>query len=394
MYTIKGTSLAHTFKNVCEAIVKHGEEVKILRDHAQDTGTVELLPAYVEVSSPAHSAIIMDVRASNPFAQIFETMWVYSGDDCVDTLKYFIPRAPDYADNGTHWRAGYGPRLRAARGYDNKDYSVGKYDQIKYIIDTLNQDPSSRRAIMTIWDPVKEYNAKDYAYELTKSDSKDYPCNIALQFIIRNGELNMIVKMRSNDALFGFSGINVFEWTWLQCMIAARLGVEVGSYYHEATSLHVYKNVWDKVVDCASANVVKCSYPSWFDLMARDSYWNSLDMENYADACSMVTYLIKERRRCVDFLNNWLDHEVCKTPIVDEPLVYIAMYALWKHDKKLFAELYVRVMDSLRYTDMKMAVAHFFNRNTKGVDSSVAWLTLKGANESAKIVARTILADE
>jgi len=388
MYTIKGTSLADTFKNVCQEILTNGVDCVVNRDHVQDNGTIELCPAYVEVTHPEWSIMLMDERAGNPFAQIFETLWVYSGQSSVETLKFFIPRAPNYADNETHWRGAYGPRLRDANGTAQKlnTEPAGSHscDQIKYIINTLTKDPSSRRAIMTIWDPVKEDTARSQVLrEMGKEagDSKDYPCNIALQFLIRDGKLKLIVKMRSNDALYGFSGINVFEWTWLQCMIAGKLGVEVGSYHHEASSLHVYKNVVDKVTKCAGARALQTAHPSWLNLISKEEAWNSLDKVLYKKVCEKVKGFTLSADNCQEYLENWSRYQ-----LEDEPTVYLALYCLWKHDRNKFADMYINVISHLKNTDMKLGAVHFFNRNTKGVNGEIQYLLVKGVDNCGKEV--------
>ena len=392
-HVVKGVNLAQAFVKSCEAIINHGEKVRIDRKHVQDNGTTELCPAVVVIDKPEFSTIVMEDRAPNPFATLFESMWIMAGDNCVDTLKYFIPRAPDYADNGTHWRAGYGTRLRKVNAdydqhgvpdlntYDDDNEETAKViDQIEYIIKTLTKDPSSRRAIMTIWDPIKEYSV---------GNSKDYPCNIALQFIIRNNKLNLIVKMRSNDVLFGFSGINVYEWTFLQTMLAARLGREIGWYEHHATSFHVYDNMLDKVEKSASAKYELISAPSFLKEISRHNRWNLLNQESY--------------RRDVGLVHKWINNIPAAIKVsegvdgwtgVNEPMAYLMMYILFKEDKKAFANFYKRVMPEILKTDMYKAVVHYFNRNTKGVDSSLDYMNMKGGKFCIQEVCRKILEAE
>ncbi|PDQ34164.1 MAG: hypothetical protein B5766_13125 [Candidatus Lumbricidophila eiseniae] len=49
-----------------------------------------------------------------------------------------------------------------------------------------------------------------------------------LHFLVRHGRLSLNVALRSNDVLWGFSGINTFEWSVLQEMMAYWVGVEIG----------------------------------------------------------------------------------------------------------------------------------------------------------------------
>jgi hypothetical protein len=56
----------------------------------------------------------------------------------------------------------------------------------------------------------------------------------------RCGKLDLIVFIRSNDILWGLSGVNVFEFTVLQELVSSATNIPLGTYYHVANSLHYY----------------------------------------------------------------------------------------------------------------------------------------------------------
>ena len=105
-------------------------------------------------------------------------------------------------------------------------------DQYQFIIDELRRNPSSRRAVMMIWDKTKD----DY--------SDEPPCFNHAQFFIRDNKLHMKVLFRSNDACKA-TFMNAFALIMLQKRIANELGVKVGTYTHRANSFHCYKKDWD-----------------------------------------------------------------------------------------------------------------------------------------------------
>jgi hypothetical protein len=74
------------------------------------------------------------------------------------------------------------------------------------------------------------------------ADSKDIPCNNWLSWVARDGKLHLSVAIRSNDAMWGFSGANAFEWSILQEVMAYWLSLEVGSVRYFANSFHLYDN--------------------------------------------------------------------------------------------------------------------------------------------------------
>ena len=71
--------------------------------------------------------------------------------------------------------------------------------------------------------------------------AKDTPCTYAVQFTILNNRLNMAVLMRSNDLWYGFCN-DQYQFSMLQMMVAERLNIEIGEYYHYAHNLHLYNN--------------------------------------------------------------------------------------------------------------------------------------------------------
>ena len=70
---------------------------------------------------------------------------------------------------------------------------------------------------------------------------KDTPCTYAVQFSIVDNVLNMAVLMRSNDLWYGFCN-DQYCFAMLQKLVADRLSIDSGNYYHYAHNLHLYNN--------------------------------------------------------------------------------------------------------------------------------------------------------
>jgi thymidylate synthase len=108
-------------------------------------------------------------------------------------------------------------------------YGLRTRGQYHHVVQKLTDDPSSRQAVVTLWNP--EYD--------NLPGKRDYPCTIMHQFRIRDGALNMSVYMRSNDVWLGLA-YDGFQFTRVQIALAHVLGVEVGTYTHHVGSLHLY----------------------------------------------------------------------------------------------------------------------------------------------------------
>jgi thymidylate synthase len=226
------------FRNSTDALVGVLESLLSSEDEVRVRGTVtkEALGQAIELEHPLERVYLLPHRNDNIFAKIAETLWMLAGRNDIEWLKHYLPRAPEFSDNGLIWRGGYGPRLRK---WGIRNYT--RVDQIKYVLDALYKDIYTRQAIISIWDPLVD----------TKP-GKDIPCNNWIQFIVRDGEssskrvVHMHVTQRSCDAIWGYSGIDTFSWSILHEMVAYWIDARVGTFRHFIGSLHVYDRHWDR----------------------------------------------------------------------------------------------------------------------------------------------------
>jgi thymidylate synthase len=119
----------------------------------------------------------------------------------------------------------------------NYGYQWSRNNQLQFIIDELTQNPNSRRAVITI------YDGKDHELH-----SLDTPCTLNIVFNITDDKLNMSVLMRSNDLWFGFCN-DQYCFSKLQELIALKLNLEIGWYYHFANNLHLYDKHFDSLIN-------------------------------------------------------------------------------------------------------------------------------------------------
>lgn len=214
--------------------------VAALRDLLQHGATLtvrgqevrELVNRVTVLASPCERCLFVPKRANNVFASIAETMWVLGGRDDIAWLETYLPRAKEFSDDGVTWRAAYGPRLRNWSGID-------QLDQIRRL---LLADGSTRRAVMSLYDPRRDF-----------VESKDIPCNNWLHWLIRDGSLNLNIAVRSNDVIWGFSGVNAFEFSVLQQIMAFWLKSDVGRATYFASSFHLYSRHYERAAEIISA---------------------------------------------------------------------------------------------------------------------------------------------
>lgn len=208
-------------------------------------------PVIIQITNPCARLITVPERKWNKYLPFAESLWIAAGRNDINMSSYYCNKLSDYSDDGVWMRAGYGPRVRKFNnstsdyqvGYDCNSYSGIAVDQFKFVIDSFKKDEFTRQAIINIGDPVK-----DCFSEGEKKDTKDFPCTRSLQFL-RNaeGKLNLYVHMRSNDFLWGATGVNMFNYMFMLEYFSAILGYEIGSYYHLVNNLHYYEDMKEKV---------------------------------------------------------------------------------------------------------------------------------------------------
>lgn len=234
-------TLIYTNANQALPALLHRVLAKGTTVESRNGTTLELLMQQITLENPvSQKEITAPGRKVSLPAQIAETMWILAGRNDVDWLSHYLPRAKDFADDGMHWRGGYGPRLRK---WGESLESWQEYDQLAYIVDLLKLDPETRRAVFTIYNPAVD-----------NEPGKDIPCNNWVHFIPRNGVLHGHVAIRSNDLFWGWSGINAFEWTSLLQVVSGLTGMKAGSLTFSISSLHLYERHWAKAEEIIKLN--------------------------------------------------------------------------------------------------------------------------------------------
>lgn len=156
-----------------------------------------------------------------------EAAWILSGDNRVATIAPYSRMIKRFSDDGRFFHGAYGPKI---------------VDQISHVVNALIDDPDSRQAVINIW---RENPRK----------TKDVPCTLSAQWMIRNETLHCFDTMRSSDAWLGWP-FDVFNFSMLSHAIAILINeitgvpLQIGSLYLTAGSQHLYTHNLPKVDVC------------------------------------------------------------------------------------------------------------------------------------------------
>jgi thymidylate synthase len=162
-----------------------------------------------------------------------EPAWILRGDNRLASIAPYARHLTNFSDDGLRLSGAYGPKV---------------VDQVPYVVRVLSEDPQSRQAVMTLW-------------RERPGPSRDVPCTIALQFVVRDQALHCVATMRSSDAWLGICyDIVAFSCVSAAVAIALRsrhrdLVHRLGTLVLTAGSQHLYALDWDLARSCADCPV-------------------------------------------------------------------------------------------------------------------------------------------
>ena len=211
--------MRNTFETANEAYeYMHNE---IITNGIDFAGTKALFNIGFTIEDPTNKVITNKERNWNEEYAAAEWAWYLSGNPRISALGELYGKIPAI------WR-----RMADENGEVNSNYGYQwrRNEQLENVINMLKQNPETRQAAISIYDGREIHK---YA--------TDTPCTYAVQFTIVQSKLYMSVYMRSNDLWYGFCN-DQYQFASLQEMVAERLNLPVGTYYHHAHNLHLYND--------------------------------------------------------------------------------------------------------------------------------------------------------
>ncbi len=161
---------------------------------------------------------------------IYELLWFLRGETNVAYLQEHGVRIwNEWADENGELGPVYGAQWRSW-----PDYRGGSIDQVSELIDTIKQNPDSRRMIISAWNVG------------ALKDMKLPPCHLLFQFYVANGRLSCQLYQRSADIFLGVP-FNIASYALLTMMVAQVCGLAYGEFIHTLGDAHIYDNHKEQV---------------------------------------------------------------------------------------------------------------------------------------------------
>ena len=212
-----------------EDLLKYVLENGATKTDRTGTGTISVLGGQLRFDLSSSFPLIT-TKKIHWKSVVHELLWFLKGDTNIQYLKDHNVKIWDaWADKNGDLGPVYGKQWRSWESPNGE-----KIDQIQNVLDTLKNNPDSRRIIVNAWN-VGELG-----------DMALTPCHCLFQFYVANGKLSCQLYQRSADMFLGVP-FNIASYALLTMMIAQEVGLAPGEFVHTFGDAHIYSNHFNQV---------------------------------------------------------------------------------------------------------------------------------------------------
>ena len=210
-------------------LLHHVLDKGVVKDDRTGTGTISTF-GYQLRHDLADGFPLLTTKKIHLKSMIHELLWFLKGDTNVKYLQENGVRIwNEWADPDGSLGHIYGYQWRSWPDYDG-----GHIDQISEVVDTIKNNPDSRRIIVSAWNvgDIKNMNLP--------------PCHAFFQFYVADGRLSLQLYQRSADSFLGVP-FNIASYSLLLLMMAQVCNLKPGEFIHTFGDVHIYKNHLEQV---------------------------------------------------------------------------------------------------------------------------------------------------
>jgi thymidylate synthase len=211
----------------------------VRRDDRTGTGTLGVFGRQMRFDL-AQGFPLLTTKKLHRKSIILELLWFLRGDTNVRWLQERgVSIWNEWADPDGDLGPVYGKQWRSWTAPDGR-----VIDQISNVIRSIRENPTSRRHIVSAWNPA---DVDDMALP---------PCHCLFQFFVADGRLSLQLYQRSADVFLGVP-FNIASYALLLAMMAQVTGYEPGEFVHTFGDAHLYLNH----IDQAKEQLTREPYP-------------------------------------------------------------------------------------------------------------------------------------
>ena len=171
---------------------------------------------------------------------IYELLWFLKGDT---NIKYLQENGVRIWDEWADSNGDLGP----VYGHQWRNWNDNEIDQIVSVINSLKDNPNSRRMLVTAWNPgVLPDTKKSFEENVQNGKAALPPCHAFFKFYVHNQKLSCQLYQRSADIFLGVP-FNIASYALLTEMIAHVCDLKCGEFVHTFGDAHIYNNHIEQV---------------------------------------------------------------------------------------------------------------------------------------------------
>ncbi|GAA3759110.1 thymidylate synthase [Microbacterium kribbense] len=222
---VAGVSIPTPYEDLLRDVLAHGTR----KDDRTGTGTTSVFGRQIRFDLADSFPLITTKRVH--FRSIaYELLWFLRGESNVRWLQSNgVTIWDEWADADGELGPVYGVQWRSWPTPDGHHI-----DQIAQVIEQIRTSPSSRRLIVSAWNPA---DIPDMALA---------PCHALFQFYVADGKLSCQLYQRSADLFLGVP-FNIASYALLTLMIAQQTGLAPGEFVWTGGDCHIYDNHLEQV---------------------------------------------------------------------------------------------------------------------------------------------------
>jgi thymidylate synthase len=210
----------HQYLHLMQHVLAHGDQ----KSDRTGTGTLSVFGWQMRFDLAAGFPLLT-TKKLHTRSIIHELLWFLKGETNIRYLKENgVSIWDDWADGNGDLGPVYGHQWRHWPARENREI-----DQIAQLIDSLKQNPDSRRHIVSAWNPADI------------PQMKLPPCHALFQFYVASGKLSCQLYQRSADIFLGVP-FNIASYALFTLMVAQVCGYQPGEFIWTGGDCHLYSN--------------------------------------------------------------------------------------------------------------------------------------------------------
>jgi len=215
-------------------LIKHVRENGVEKTDRTGTGTKSVF-GYQMRFDLAEGFPMVTTKKLHLKSIIHELLWFLKGDT---NIKYLQENGVKIWDAWADENGDLGP----VYGHQWRNWNSDGIDQIAEVVNTIKNNPDSRRMMVAAWNPsVLPDTSVSFAENVANNKAALPPCHAYFQFYVANGKLSCQLYQRSADIFLGVP-FNIASYALLVMMIAQVCDLEYGEFIHTFGDAHIYNN--------------------------------------------------------------------------------------------------------------------------------------------------------